>query len=124
MKRLGTLLVAFLFAVACSNTAPAVDGGADGSSSDSANPPTKCTGDFDCPSAGQHCFFVIDGHCSFANVTGTCMDFAEPDACQPNVACGCDGTTISVCGPAGYVNRSSNFAGPCPVDASADATSE
>lgn len=123
MKRLGLLVVVVVVAAACSNTAPPADAGGD-ATADSGNPPAKCTGDFDCSSAGQHCFYVIDGHCSFANVTGTCMDFVEPDACTPNVACGCDGTTISVCGPAGYVNRSSNFAGPCPIDASADAASE
>ena len=123
------LFVPFALAAACSNASPAADAGAD-AGPDARTTPTSCTFDFDCPSGGQRCFFPIDGHCTVAGQSGTCMDFTEPDACQPNVACGCDGTTVSACAPAGYVDRSSNFAGPCPApeagpaDGSSDATSD
>ncbi len=121
-------ILALLLAAACSSTPAPGDGGTD-AAGDGGNPPTTCTGDFDCPSASQHCYFPMDGHCTVQGETGTCMEFQEPDACQPNVSCGCDGTTISVCAPAGYVNRVSNFSGPCPADAgtadgSTDATAE
>jgi len=123
-------LMFLMLAAACSSGSPAVDAGSDGAT-DGSKPNASCTFDYDCASAGQRCFFPIDGHCTVAGQTGTCMDFQEPDACQPNVSCGCDGTTISVCAPAGYVDRSSNFSGPCPApeagpvtDGSADATPE
>jgi hypothetical protein len=100
--------------------------GAD-ASSDATNdgkPSKACSGDFDCPNIGDKCWFVVDGGCSLQNLSGTCMAFTPPDKCAPTVACGCDNTTISVCGPAGYVDRSSNFAGPCPDDGGAEAATD
>ncbi len=99
---------------ACSNGGGGSDAGAD--AGDAGQPPSPCSTDTDCPSLGQHCYFVIDGGCSLQNLKGVCMAFTAPDPCPGNVACGCDGTTITACAPAGYVDRSSNFAGACPSD--------
>ena len=116
-------LVAMIFLCACNGDNSNGDGGADGSGDGNQAPPV-CLGDFDCPSAGEKCWFVIDGGCSVANQNGVCLPYTQPDNCAPNVAnvaCGCDNTTISVCGPAGYVDRTSNYAGACPSDAGVDA---
>jgi hypothetical protein len=120
------------FLAACSNGGGSTDAGAD--SGDGGPPGSSCSTDNDCPSIGDHCYYVIDGGCSLQNLKGTCMAFSPPANCTANVACGCDGTTITVCAPAGYVDRSSNHAGACPVidsgvtdgsaDASADASGE
>ncbi len=108
----------FLGVCACSNGGGGNDAGSD--AGDGGNAPVSCSSDSDCPNIGDHCFFVIDGGCSLQNLTGVCMGYTAPASCTPNVACGCDGTTISVCAPAGYVDRSSRNAGACPADAGTD----
>ena len=106
------------FSWGCSNSGNGGDASTDGNGD---APPITCAGDYDCPSAA-YCFFVIDGGCSVSGVNGVCLFYTQPPNCTPNVACGCDGTTVSVCAPAGYTNRVSNYAGPCPyVDAGSDA---
>src|SRR5438874_2735322 len=102
----------------CSGDSSTTDAGAD-ATADTAPGPQPCAGDFDCPSSGSKCWFVVDGGCSVQNLKGVCLSFTPPDKCAPTVACGCDGTTISVCAPQGYVDRSSNFAGACPDDGGA-----
>ncbi len=102
----------------CSNGGNGGDASTDGSGEAA---PTTCAGDNDCPGAGSFCYFVIDGGCSISGVSGVCLFYTQPQTCTPNVSCGCDGTTISICAPSGYVNRQSNYAGPCPADAGTDA---
>lgn len=100
---------------ACSNP----PGGGVDASSDSATEggTATCTGDFNCPSASDRCFFAINAGCGQNELRGTCIPFTTPPSCTPNVACGCDGTTISVCAPDGYVDRPSSGPGPCPPSA-------
>ena len=89
-----------------------------------------CTTELDCPSVGDRCYFAIDAGCSTAGRTGKCMPYTAPASCTPNVACGCDGTTISECAPDGVVDRPSAGAGACPPsddagdDAATDAASD
>ena len=121
-------LVFLLFVFACSGDDTKTDGGAD-ATNDVAIQKTPCSGNFDCPNSGDKCWFVVDGGCTLQNSKGSCLPFTPPDKCAPTVACGCDGTTISVCAPVGYVDRSSNNAGACPAidagnDGAADATQE
>jgi len=110
-----------IFLCACNGDSSNGDGGVTEAGSDVPTAPPKCAGDFDCPNAGSKCWFAVDGGCTVQGVMGVCMSFTPPDKCAPTVACGCDGTTISVCAPAGYVDRSSNYAGPCPDDGGTDA---
>lgn len=98
---------------ACSNGGGGNDAGADGG--DGGKPLASCSTDSDCANIGDHCFYVIEGGCSLQNLKGVCMGYTAPANCTPNVACGCDGTTISVCAPAGYVDRASRNAGACPA---------
>ena len=85
--------------------------------------PIPCTSDPDCPSAGDHCWFPVNGMCTLTGMQGQCNSFMAMAGCTPNLACGCDGTTISVCGPPGLTNRPSNTAGACPQsDAGVDAS--
>lgn len=107
--------------VACSSDSNSTDGGTDAPTD--TKTATACSGDFDCPSAGDHCYFAIDGGCTIQGLSGVCMNYSQPASCTPNVACGCDGTTISICAPAGYVDRSSRNAGACPPgDSGVDAS--
>ena len=107
-----------VFICACNGDSSNGDGGSDATSDGTA--PQVCAGDFDCPSAGSKCWFVADGGCSVQSLKGVCMTFTPPDKCAPTVACGCDGTTISVCAPQGYVDRPSNNVGACPSDAGSE----
>ena len=110
-----------LFICACNGGDPSGgDGGVD-AAGDMSTTPQTCAGDFDCPSSGSKCWFTIDAGCSVLSLKGVCKSFTPPDKCAPTVACGCDGTTISVCAPQGYVDRPSNYAGPCPDDGGTDA---
>jgi hypothetical protein len=110
-----------LFLLGCNGDDSGHDAGPD-ATSDVAAPTTPCSGDFDCPNSGEKCWFVVDGGCTLQNLKGSCLPFTPPDKCAPTVACGCDGTTISVCAPVGYVDRPSNTAGACAtVDSGADA---
>lgn len=108
---------------ACNGDSSSGDAGPD-ATGDGNNPPQVCAGDFDCPSAGNKCWFTIDAGCGVQSLKGVCMSFTPPDKCAPTVACGCDGTTISICAPAGYVDRPSNYAGPCPDDGGADVVTD
>ncbi len=106
-------------ALACSPGAGSGDAGADGSTAgDSAT--GGCTTELDCPSIGDRCYFAIDAGCSTAGRTGTCMPYTAPASCTPNVACGCDGTTISECAPDGFVDRPSAGPGACPPSDAGD----
>jgi hypothetical protein len=100
--------------LACSNNS----GGADASSDSPVdqNTQTTCFSDVDCEAVGDHCFYAITGGCSLGGSTGVCINYSQPATCTPNVACGCDGTTISVCAPDGYVTRLSAGPGACPDD--------
>ena len=115
--------LAMIVLCACNGDSSAVDAGADGSS-DGNQPPKTCAGDFECPSAGSKCWFAVDGGCTIQSQKGVCISFTPPDKCAPTVACGCDGTTISVCAPVGYVDRTSNSAGACPDDGGAEAATD
>jgi hypothetical protein len=112
-----------IFLCACNGDSSQTDAGAD-ATGDGSTGPQACAGDFDCPSSGSKCWFVVDGGCTLKSQTGVCMSFTAPDKCAPTVACGCDGTTISVCAPAGYVDRPSNSAGACPDDGGADSSAD
>jgi hypothetical protein len=117
-------LVFLLMPLACSGDDTKTDGGPD-ATSDVGPTKTACSGDFDCPNSGEKCWFVVDGGCTLQNLKGFCLPFTQPDKCAPTVACGCDGTTISVCAPVGYVDRPSNTAGACPGgDAGDDGASD
>ena len=126
LRWLGPLLLTV--AAACSPSGGGDDGGSDApSGGDAGN--GGCTFDDDCPNLGDKCLFAIDGGCTVAGRTGTCIAYSTPSSCTPNVACGCDGTTISVCAPAGYVDRASMSAGACPesdagTDGGADASDD
>jgi len=114
-RALGRMLVMGCFTVAlaaCSNGSGAPDASTDAEADGGTG---TCTGDFDCPNASDSCFFAINGGCGENELSGTCIPYTPPASCAtPNVACGCDGTTISVCAPAGYVNRPSSGPGECP----------
>jgi hypothetical protein len=116
-------LVAMIVLCGCNGDSSATDGGTE-AASDTKQPPATCTSDSDCPSVGNKRWFPVDGGCGVQQNTGTCISFSPPDKCAPTVACGCDGTSISVCAPAGYVDRPSNYAGACPDDGGADASPE
>jgi len=119
MRSLFVPLACAALLVACSNNG---GNGAD-ASADAApdqNAPVGCLTDSECPAAGDHCYFAIDAGCSIAGSNGVCLYYAQTAGCTPNVACGCDGTTISVCAPPGYVDRVSNYAGACPSDGGTD----
>jgi len=109
-----------IFLCACNGDSATGDGGSDAAADGNVGPQV-CAGDFDCPSSGSKCWFVVDGGCSLQSLKGVCMSFTPPDNCAATVACGCDGTTISECAPAGYVDRQSNSIGACPNDAGVDA---
>jgi len=109
------------FLCACNGDSSSGDGGSD-AAGDGNTGPQACAGDFDCPSAGNKCWFTVDAGCGVQSLKGICLSFTPPDNCTPTVACGCDGTTISVCAPQGYVDRPSNYAGACPDDGGADAS--
>ena len=117
MRTLFASSIALLFVAACSNGGGSNDGGTDGTTSDVS--PNACTSDVDCVNAGAHCYFAITGGCS---ATGTCITYSPPATCTPNVACGCDDTTISVCAPAGYVTFPASAANACPDDGGTDAS--
>ncbi len=106
------LVFSVLGLLACSDNTSTTDGG---NSGDSAKGPTTCNADYDCPSGGDHCYFPADGGCSLQGNKGVCQNFTAQLGCTPNVACGCDGTTISVCAPGASVDRPSNFPGACPL---------
>jgi len=109
-----------VFFCACNGDNSNGDGGSDATNDN--NAPQVCAGDFDCPTAGNKCWFVVDGGCSVQGNKGVCMTFVPPDNCTATVACGCDDTTISICAPPGYVDRPSNSVGACPnSDAGSDA---
>ena len=113
--------ITLALASACSPSGGGNDGGSDATPDGAQN--NSCTGDFECTSAGDHCFFPIDGGCTVQGRSGTCVAYQAPSSCTPNVSCGCDGTTISVCAPPGLVDRASMSAGACPVvDAGDDAS--
>jgi hypothetical protein len=117
MMMMRSCLVGMIFLCACDGDS-STDAGTD-ASGDGYQASPVCLGDFDCPNTGESCWFVIDGGCTVQNQNGVCLPFTAPADCtaSTNVACGCDGTTISVCAPAGYVDRTSNRAGACPSDA-------
>ncbi len=96
----------------CSNGGGGNDGGTDATAETG---PQTCTADTSCSSSGQQCWFAIDGGCGLSGSQGVCLTYIAPQMCTPNVACGCDGTTVTLCGPAGYVDRFSAYAGPCPM---------
>jgi len=102
----------FVLLLGCSDNSSATDSGTGG---DGAKTPAACTADFDCQSAGDHCYFPADGGCSIQGLKGVCQNFTAQPGCTPNIACGCDGTTVTVCAPGTSVDRPSNFAGACPV---------
>ena len=111
--------LATLAAAACSNSS----GGGSDASTDSPNGDGAtggCAGDYDCPNVSDHCFYPIDLGCSTAGQVGTCMGYTAPSNCTPTVACGCDGTTISVCAPDGYVDRPASGPGACPPSDAGD----
>ena len=109
---------ATLAVAACSNNG---GGGSDASTdSSSGDGAAGCAGDYDCPNVSDHCFYPIDLGCSTAGPVGTCMPYTAPSNCTPTVACGCDGTTISVCAPAGYVDRPAAGPGACPPSDAGD----
>jgi len=119
------LILAFLAVAAagCSNGGGGSDASTDSPAADVAT--GGCTTDLDCPNIGDHCYFAIDAGCTITGTLGKCMAYTQPSTCTPNVACGCDGTTISVCAPAGYVDRPSMGAGACPPsDAGDDGASD
>ncbi len=107
---------------ACNGGSGSNDASTDGASDGSQ--PATCQTQFDCKNAGDLCFYPVNGGCTLQGDQGVCFSYNAAPNCTPNVACGCDGTTISVCAPAGYVNRFSQSAGACPVsDAGADGDS-
>jgi hypothetical protein len=119
-----TYRVLAIFALAllgCSDGGTSGDAAVDSSTDADAGPAT-CVADFDCPNVGDHCFFPVDGGCTLQGRQGTCMAFTATPGCTATVACGCDGTTITVCAPDGYVDRPSVSAGACPpMDGGSDA---
>jgi hypothetical protein len=122
MKTLFISLVTVVV-LGCSNNSGGSDASTDSPSDQSSA--ASCTSDPDCPNAGDHCYYKIGGGCSIAGSSGTCITFAPSAGCTPNVACGCDDTTISVCAPDGYVTFPNAMSGACPAsDASTDAPSE
>lgn len=100
----------------CSNGGGSNDGGTDGTTSETGA--NTCTSDVDCSKSGDHCYFPITGGCSSV---GTCITYSQPASCTPNVACGCDNTTISVCAPTGYVTFPAKASGACIDDGGTDA---
>jgi hypothetical protein len=122
---LAVLAAAFMVAAlvnGCSNGSGNPDASTD-ASGDAA--PVTCTGDSDCPSISESCYFPINGGCVLSGLTGVCLNYTQPMSCTPNIACGCDGTTINICAPAGYVDRASRSAGACPMsDAGMDTGSD
>lgn len=117
-------IVVLAFFVACVGACSNDSGGTDASTDASTDAPDAggCAGDFDCPNASDHCYFPISGGCS---TLGICSPFVPSSNCTPTTACGCDGTTISVCAPDGYVDRPATGAGACPPsDAGDDGATE
>jgi hypothetical protein len=120
-------LAFFTVAVALAGCSNGGGGSTDASAEASPESGTAgCTGDLDCSNVSDRCFFPVTGDCTQTGPVGTCMPYTAPASCTPTVACGCDGTTISVCAPDGYVDRPSSGLGACPAtdggdDASMDA---
>lgn len=113
---LSRALVSIFFLLASSACSNGGGGGNDaGADALPETGPTACTSDTDCPMIGYTCWYPINGGCTLQGMNGQCLFYSQTSMCVPNVGCGCDGTTISVCGPPGVVNRPSQMSGVCPM---------
>jgi len=87
-----------------------------------------CVSARDCP-ATFVCAYPIADACG---ATGRCLPYTPVAGCDSDLACACDGTTVSLCAPSGYAAQPVAAIGSCDgggadassSDASADASAD